>query len=141
MASTLRGAATINIWAEDRSAAVAWYSKLLNTGPYFERPGYAEYRIGDHRTELGIIDRKYAPHMTFPEGPAGAVLYWHVDDVHATYEHLLSQGAAPLQGPEDRGHGFVTATVLDPFGNILGIMYGPHYAELAGIREKGRTRS
>jgi hypothetical protein len=29
--------------------------------------------------------------------------------------------------------GFITASVVDPFGNILGIMYNPHYLEvLAG---------
>ena len=135
MAQTLRGVATINIWAEDHSAAVAWYSKLLDIKPYFERPGYAEYRIGDYQTELGIIDRKYAPHMTFPKDPAGAVIYWHVDDVHATYGHLLSQGATSLQEPEDRGHGFVTAAVIDPFGNTLGVMYNPHYAEVRRHQE------
>lgn len=25
------------------------------------------------------------------------------------------------------GQGFVTASVTDPFGNVLGIMYNPHY--------------
>jgi hypothetical protein len=26
--------------------------------------------------------------------------------------------------------GFVTASFIDPFGNILGIMYNPHYVEV-----------
>ena len=31
---------------------------------------------------------------------------------------------------------FVTASVVDPFGNILGVMYNPHYLEVLGsIRE------
>jgi hypothetical protein len=25
--------------------------------------------------------------------------------------------------------GFVTASVVDPFGNVLGLMYSPHYVE------------
>jgi hypothetical protein len=31
--------------------------------------------------------------------------------------------------------GFITASVEDPFGNILGIMYNPHYLEI--LRSKG----
>ncbi len=130
MTQTLRGVATISLWAADHQAAVKWYSELLGTKPYFERPGYAEFRIGDTQTEVGIIDSKYAPHLTFPERPAGAVLYWHVDDVHETLKRVLSMGAEELEPLQDRGHGFVTATVVDPFGNILGIMYNPHYVEV-----------
>ena len=28
--------------------------------------------------------------------------------------------------------GFITASVVDPFGNVLGIMYNPHYLEVLG---------
>jgi hypothetical protein len=30
--------------------------------------------------------------------------------------------------------GFVTASVIDPFGNVLGVMYNPHYLDLLGQR-------
>jgi len=30
--------------------------------------------------------------------------------------------------------GFVTASVVDPFGNILGVMYNPHYVEIQAKR-------
>ena len=30
--------------------------------------------------------------------------------------------------------GFVTASVVDPFGNVLGIMYNPHYVETVAGR-------
>lgn len=35
--------------------------------------------------------------------------------------------------PQDRGHGFISATVVDPFGNILGIMYNRHYLEILAL--------
>ncbi|MGZ6267513.1 MAG: VOC family protein [Candidatus Limnocylindrales bacterium] len=130
MAQGLRGIATISLWAADHESAVAWYTRLLGQGPYFERPGYAEFRIGDHETEVGIIDSKYAPHLAFPGHPAGAVLYWHVDDIHEMLDDVLARGATQLEPPQDRGHGFITATVVDPFGNILGIMQNPHYLEM-----------
>ena len=136
MTNPLRGIATISLWAADHAAAVAWYSDLLSQKPYFERPGYVEFRIGDFETEVGIIDRNYAPHMVFPEGAAGSVLYWHVDNLEETYARVLKMGATILQEPEDRGRGFVTATVVDPFGNILGLMYNPHYVETIKQCEK-----
>jgi predicted enzyme related to lactoylglutathione lyase len=132
MTAVLRGIATISLWAADHQAAVDWYSELLGTKAYFERPGYAEFRVGDYQTEVGVIDSRYAPHLTLPKGPAGVVVYWHVDDVQKTLKHVLTMGAMQLEPPQDRGHGFVTATVVDPFGNILGIMRNPHYLEVLG---------
>lgn len=43
---------------------------------------------------------------------------------------LLAMGATEHEPPQDRGAGFVTATVVDPFGNLLGVMYNPHYVEI-----------
>jgi predicted enzyme related to lactoylglutathione lyase len=125
----LRGLSTVTYWAADHAAAAQWYTDLLGTGPYFERPGYAEFRLGDYQHELGLIDSRYQPAGT-AAGPAGAVVYWHVDDVTATLGKLMSMGAKEHEAPVDRGEGFITATVIDPFGNILGIMYNPHYLEV-----------
>lgn len=133
---SLRGFSTINYWADDVAAAVAWYTEFLEVQPYFERqgpdgrPAYAEFRIGDYQAELGIVDRMYAPPGAANE-PGGAVIYWHVDDLEATVERLLLMGAAEYQAITSRGEaGFVTAAVLDPFGNVLGVMYNPHYVDV-----------
>ena len=131
----LRGLTTVNFWAADMAAAKKWYTELLGFGPYFERPlgveppQYAEWRLGDYQHELGLIDRKYAPAGS-AIGPGGVVVYWHVDDVAAMFEKLLSMGAKEYQPPTNREEGFITAAVIDPFGNILGIMYNPHYLEV-----------
>ena len=130
-----RGFSTISYWADDLKAARAWYSELLGVAPYFERPdadnpAYIEYRLGDYQDELGIIDRRYAPYAPV-SGPAGVVMYWHVDDVDAALERLLSMGATLLEPRTERGEaGWVTASVVDPFGNILGLMHSPHYLEM-----------
>jgi predicted enzyme related to lactoylglutathione lyase len=125
----LRGFATISFWADDLEAAKKWYAELLSIEPYFERPGYCEFRVGDHQDELGLIDSRYAPGGS-SSGPAGAVMHWHVDDVRAALERLLTMGAKEYQPYTERGMGFITASVVDPFGNILGIMYNPHYLEV-----------
>lgn len=49
-------------------------------------------------------------------------------DLPAALQRLVSMGAKEHQPIIDRGgQGFVTASVVDPFGNILGIMTNPHY--------------
>ncbi|WP_046467996.1 VOC family protein [Allosalinactinospora lopnorensis] len=130
----LRGLTTVTYFADDLAAAKRWYTELLGIEPYFEHPiegppAYVEFRLGDYQHELGLIDSRYAPHGS-AAGPAGAVVYWHVDDVAASYERLLSMGAQEHESPVDREAGFVTASVVDPFGNILGVMYNPHYLDV-----------
>jgi predicted enzyme related to lactoylglutathione lyase len=132
----LRGLSTVSFFADDVMAARAWYAELLEIEPYFVRPvqgppAYVEFRIGDHQHELGIIDRRFAPHGR-PGKAAGAVIYWHVDDVRGAYDRLISMGAMVYEEPVERGPGFVTASVIDPFGNILGVMYNRHYLEVLG---------
>jgi hypothetical protein len=73
-ARMLREFATVNHWADDLEVAKQWYTDLLGLPPYFERPGYAEFRIGDYRHELGLIDSRYSPDG-HGAGPAGAVLH------------------------------------------------------------------
>jgi catechol 2,3-dioxygenase-like lactoylglutathione lyase family enzyme len=136
----LRGLTTVSFWAADLTAAKAWYTEVLGVAPYFEVPGYLEFRLGDYEHELGIIDSRYAPDggtagpggPAGPASPGGAIVFWHVDELAATYDKLLSLGAKEYQPPIERGPGFVTAAVVDPFGNILGIMYNRHYLEIHG---------
>lgn len=62
------------------------------------------------------------------------MIYWHVDDARVAFDRLLSMGATAHELPVERGPGFTTASVVDPFGNILGVMYNQHYLEIAGSR-------
>ncbi|GGL17942.1 glyoxalase [Sphaerisporangium melleum] len=132
----LRGLTTVSFYADDVTAAVRWYAGLLGLEPYFTRsvegvPAYAEFRVGDYEHELGIIAARFAPRPRSEEA-GGAVVYWHVDDIEAAFERLLSLGATPHGKPTEHGPGFVTASVVDPFGNILGVMYNEHYLAIAG---------
>ena len=130
----LRGLTTVNFFADDLSAARDWYAELLGVQPYFVReiegaPAYIEFRIGDYQHELGFIDSRFAP----PGETAGRTMtYWAVDDVQAAYDRLLSLGATAHQEVREQGPGFVTASVVDPFGNILGVMYNQHYLDVLG---------
>lgn len=131
----LRGLSTVTFFAEDHEAAKQWYAKVFERDPYFQRPGYFEFRLGDYQHELGVIDARYAGRSR-ATGPSGAVVYWHVDDVRAAFDRLIELGAAEYEPPTVRGEGFVTAAVVDPFGNILGVMHNAHYLDvLAATRE------
>ena len=59
-------------------------------------------------------------------------MHWHVDDLEGTLQRLISLGATEYEPITPRGEGFVTASVVDPFGNVLGVMYNPHYVEMVG---------
>ncbi len=128
----LRGMATVSYFADDHAAAQAWYTEFLGIEPYFQRPGYAEFRIGDYQHELGLIDRQYVPASM--GGASGEIVYWHVDDLDATVARLHELGAEEYEPSTERGPGFVTASVVDPFGNVLGVMTNVHY--LAVLAER-----
>ena len=128
----LRGFTTVSYYATDLDAATAWYSDLLGIEPYYRVPGYIEFRVGDFQHELGIIDAQYRP--TSSDVPAGEIIYWAVDDVAASYERLLALGATSYDPPTERGPGFTTAAVVDPFGNILGVMFNQHYLDVVATR-------
>lgn len=140
MTPILHGIATISFYAEDMAAARDWYTNLLGIEPYFQRPdaenpAYIEFRIGDYQDELGIIDKRYAPQGS-AQGTGGAVVFWHVDDVPTTIEHLKTLGAKEYEPLVTREAGFITASIVDPFGNILGLMYNPHYLEILALNRK-----
>ncbi len=138
----LRGLTTVTYLTDDLDAAKAWYAELLGIDPYFDQPAYAEFRVGDHQHELGLLDRRYVGELGggaagTPSAPAGVTVYWHVDDVEATLDRLVALGATRHQPPRDFGEGFIGASVIDPFGNILGVMYNPHYLEMLTSRIPG----
>jgi len=55
-------------------------------------------------------------------------VYWGVADAPAALERLLKLGATRHADVQDVGEGIKVATVLDPFGNIFGIIQNPHFS-------------
>lgn len=133
----LRGLTTITYSADDVAAAAEWYEKVLRAEPYFRKEfgdalAYVEFRIGDYSHELGILDRRYVGPT--PPQQGGTVAYWAVDDVQSAHDRLLEHGATPHIPVTEQGPGFVTASVVDPFGNILGVMFNQHYLDVLAER-------
>ena len=126
----LQGLTTMVLTADDADAASRWYADILGTTPYYRSPqtgpcAYTEFRIGPHEDELGIMDRSF---MTPSPTPTTApITYWHTDDIHTTFATLIAHGAHAHTPITERGGGFTTATIVDPFGNAVGIMHSPHW--------------
>lgn len=115
------GISTFSMIVDDLAAARAWYTDVLGAGPYFDNGPYVEWRLGPHDDELGLLDAAVAPaHRA--EGDAGAILYLRVPHARVAFDRLLALGAREHWPPMDFGGGYVGASVVDPFGNVLGVM-------------------
>lgn len=117
----LLGLRTWKVVARDLARAKAWYTQVVGHGPYFDQPFYVGFEVGGY--ELGIVPAEGADQP----GTSGAVTYWGVSDVDATYARLLELGATPHEPIQDVGEGIRLGTVLDPDGNVLGVILNPHF--------------
>src|ERR1051325_4540537 len=105
---------------EDMGQAKDWYSKLLGFGPYFEEPFYIGFNAGGY--ELGLL-----PAEPETQHGGGGFTYWGGADRPSAHQRLLELGAKPHNDVQDVGEGILVATVLDPWGNIFGIIENPHF--------------
>ncbi len=117
----LQGLRTVVYAAPDLKRAKDWYSEALGIEPYFDEAFYVGFNVGGF--ELALDPSRP---IARPAG-SGAIVYWGVDDVEGELKRLVSLGAllhAPFQ---DVGGGVQVGTVLDPFGNVLGLIYNPYF--------------
>lgn len=105
----------------DIKKATAWYAKVFNTQPYFDESFYVGFNIGGY--ELGLQPEE-TPVTVKNES---VLVYWGVDNVNEEYQRLLKAGATAHEEPQNVGGEIVVATVKDPWGNILGIIYNPEF--------------
>lgn len=99
--------------------AKAWYSKAFEIQPYFDEPFYVGFNIGGY--ELGLQPEE----IPTTEKVESVVAYWGVPDIQADYDRLISMGAVDNEKPYNVGGEIMTATVKDPFGNVIGLIYNP----------------
>ncbi len=116
------GLRTVKYEVQDIAKAKQWYSKVFGVEPYFDEPAYyVGYNIGGY--ELGLVPE---PKSSTKRDAAG-VAYWGVEDIGAEYKRLLELGATSVSDVQDVGGGILVAEVRDPFGNVLGVIYNPHF--------------
>ncbi len=120
--SRLKGLRTVVYSVPDIERARDWYTEALGIEPYSDEPFYVGFNVGGY--ELGLNpDGTVAQ----PEG-SGVIAYWGVDNLQEEVDRLLKIGARPKAPVQDVGGGIKVASVLDPFGNPIGLIYNPHFA-------------
>ncbi len=116
------GLRTVKYEVQDVAKAKEWYGKVFGVQPYFDEPAYyVGYNVGGY--ELGLVPEPKAS----AKRDAAGVAYWGVEDIHASYQRLLDLGATSVSDVQDVGGGILVAEVRDPFGNVLGVIYNPHF--------------
>lgn len=113
-----KGLRTVIYPAPDLKKAKEWYTAILGEEPYFDEEFYVGFDIGGY--ELGLQpDRN--------PGIAGSIVYWGVTDIKKTWEKLIELGASPDEEIMHVGGNVYVATVIDPFGNLFGIIQNPNF--------------
>lgn len=109
----------------DLAAAKDWYTKVFGVAPYFDQPFYVGYNVGGF--ELGLLPDGGTP------GKAGAMVYWGVEDIEAEVARVTALGATIHHPIQDVGENIRTVELADPFGNLLCLIYNPHF-DLKAVR-------
>lgn len=105
----------------DINNAKEWYTQAFGTSPYFDQPFYVGFNIGGY--ELGLQPEE----QSTIDKTKNVVSYWGVNDIHSSFEKLVELGAKENEKPRNVGGEIMTASVIDPYDNIIGIIYNPEF--------------
>ncbi|MFF6773480.1 VOC family protein [Streptomyces sp. NPDC012637] len=98
----------------DLAQAKAVYTALLGVAPQTDGPYYVGFEVaGQH---VGLLPGGG------PQGLTSSLAYWHVPDIEAKTAELTAAGATVKESAHDVGGGRLVATVVDPDGNLIGLV-------------------
>lgn len=121
MNPSILGLRTAIYQVADIDAAKTLYTKLFNQSPYFDQPFYVGFNIGGFELGLQPEDK---PTTNKPES---VTAYWGVEDIQGEFRRFIAAGATTFEEPQEVGGDIVVAKVKDPWGNIIGLIYNPHF--------------
>lgn len=121
MSATYLGLRTLGYKVPNLQKAKEWYTKVFNIEPYFDEPFYVGFNIAGFELGLQPVENEQ------PVLGTNSTTYWGVEDVDKEYTRLLELGATAYEKPTDVGGDIVIAAVKDPWGNLFGIIYNPHF--------------
>ncbi len=112
--SSVQGIKTVLHPVTEVERAKGVYTALLGVAPTADSPYYVGYDVaGQH---IGLVPGGG------PQGLKSPVAYWHVDDIEAKLAEVTAAGATVEDAPKEVGGGRVVASVVDPDGNVLGLV-------------------
>ena len=118
---TIKGLRTCIYKVSDMNEAKKWYSRAFKCEPYFEESYYIGYNVGGY--ELGLQPED----LTDKEKGESVIAYWGVDNVEKKLNRLRELGAIDHEKPMNVGGDVWVASVEDPWGNIIGLIYNPEF--------------
>ena len=121
MESKFLGLRTAVYLVDDVEKAKDWYARILGIQPYFDEPFYVGFNVGGY--ELALMPDEN-PESVKEES---VVVYWGVENIESTYQYLIDAGATDYEKPMNVGGDIMVAKVKDPWKNIFGIIYNPHF--------------
>ena len=117
----IQGIRSVIYGVKEIKEAKLWYEKVLNKKPYFDSECYVGFNVEGF--ELGLYSEAKSVHKKSD----GVVAYWGVTEIEKEYNRLIKLGAVVFEEISDVGEGIKMAAFVDPFGNIFGIIYNPHF--------------
>ena len=121
MKKQILGLRTVSYKVGDLQKAKEWYTKAFKTEPYYDEPFYVGFNIGGY--ELGIMPEE----KPTTDKVEGGVAYWGVEDINEAYQHFMNLGATIDQEPTNVGGELMIASIKDPWGNIIGLIFNPEF--------------
>lgn len=94
-----------------------WWAQALGFQPYFDQPFYVGFDVGGY--ELGLD-----PNAKMEDGPR---TYFGVENVQEAVDYFVARSCTVFEAPMETGGDIVVATVKRPNGQLLGLIYDPHF--------------
>ncbi len=105
----------------DIQKAKEWYATAFETQPYFDEPFHVGFNIGGY--ELGLQPEDN-PTVNKTES---VLTYWGVEDIETEFNRFITLGAKEHEQIQEVGDGIKIGSLKDPWGNIVGLIYNPHF--------------
>ncbi len=115
------GLRTVVYKVKDLEKAKKWYGDLFDTKPYFDEPFYVGFSIGGF--ELGLQPTDEINKIN----NANTLTYWGVDAIEEAYTNCIAKGAVEHEKPTNVGGELMITSVIDPWNNIIGLIYNPYF--------------
>ncbi|UOB16332.1 VOC family protein [Abyssalbus ytuae] len=121
MKDNILGLRTTIYKVPDLNEAKEWYSKVFKIEPYFDEPFYVGFNIEGY--ELGLIPED----IPADKKTDNVLSYWGVENIEKEYNRIISLGGIESEKVKNVGGEIVIATLKDPWGNTIGLIYNPGF--------------
>lgn len=117
----LQGLRTIVYHVSDLEKAKIWFKQVFNVTPYFDEPFYVGFNVGGYELGLDPDDSGYTSGNQ-------SITYWGVSNISAEFERFKALNIKVHQVPTNVGGAIWVGSIIDPFGNVIGLIENPEFS-------------